>query len=96
MGPSWFPSDQVTVSATEKEQAKEAVTELEELVSKLDPRLKDYSTSMLSALKVFADGRKDGESDEDFMGRLRRKWKEAMDQRQILMDQPEIMEELLG
>lgn len=96
MGPSWFPSDSMTVSAAEREKAKEAVTELEELSLKVDERLEDYHKSMLTALKDFAEGRKDGESDEDFMGRLRRKWKEAMDQRQILMEQPEIMEELYG
>lgn len=88
--------ERLSMNSTEREQAKEALTELEEISSNLDPRLKDYNNAMLEVMKIYSEGRGEDESDEDYMKRLSKKWEEASAERKVLMDDPEIMEELLN
>jgi hypothetical protein len=68
--------------------------ELEKISPKIDSRLKDYSDSMLKAVKIYSGGRGSGEKDAEFVKRLKKEWEEVSAKRKKLMGDPEIMEEL--
>lgn len=89
-------SGEFEFGAAEKEEAKEALKVLEEVAPKIDSRIKDYSDSMLKAVKIYSEGREDGEKDKDFVQRLKKEWEEVQAKRKKLMGDPEIMEELYG
>ena len=87
-------SGQFEFGAAEEEEAKEALGELEKISPKIDSRLKDYSDSMLKAVKIYSGGRGSGEKDAEFVKRLKKEWEEVSAKRKKLMGDPEIMEEL--
>jgi len=87
---------ELNYSSSDKTRAKEALEELKEVSDKLDKRLKSYNDTMLSLLKIYADGREQDESDKDFIGRIKEKWEDLSSKQEKLMGDPEIMEELIG
>lgn len=89
-------SGEFEFGSAEREEAEEAVKELEEISPKIDKRLKDYFDAMLKSVKVYAKGRDDGEKDKEFVERLKKEWEEVSAKRKKLMGDPEIMEELYG
>ncbi len=89
-------SGEFEFGAAEKEEAKEALEELEKIAPKIDSRITDFSDAMLKAVKIYSGGREDGEKDDDFVKRLKKEWEEVSAKRKKLMGDPEIMEELYG
>lgn len=89
-------SDEVRLSSAEQELVKEGYAELKKVSPKLDKRLKDYDEKILKVLEVLAEGRKDGEDDEDFTNRFKKAWEACDVERKKLMENPEIVEELYG
>lgn len=83
-------------NSADTEDAEEAIKELEAIKSKVDGRLSDYHKAMLKVCKVYRDGRKDDESDDEFVERLGKVWEEVQGKRKKLMEDPEIMEEIYG
>ncbi|MFT6181197.1 MAG: hypothetical protein ACJAQT_001807 [Akkermansiaceae bacterium] len=89
-------SGELEYSSSDKDEARDALKELEEVADKLDPRLKEYNDAMLSVLKIYSDGREDDEKDKEFIERLKDEWEDLSAKRKKLMGDPEIMEELYG
>lgn len=82
--------------STDKADAQEAVDLLKEIEDKVDDRLLDYKKTMLKMAEIYRDGRKDSEKDDEFVERLKEAWEEVSSKRQKLMEDPEIMEEMMG
>ena len=80
--------------AAERKEAKEAVTGLDNVSKKLDPRLNDYNEAMMAVVKTFAEGRKTDEKDDEFVERLKEQWEAAGAEGKKLSEDPEIQEEL--
>ena len=89
-------SDEMDLNSADRNEAKDALNELESVSKKLDSRLTDYNDSMLKVLTSFSQGRDDDEKDEEFIERLKKQWEAANAERSKLMGDPEIMEELNG
>lgn len=89
-------SEEAIIETSEKEDAQDALATIEKLGEKLDPRLKDYHKAIIETLTTYTQGRKSDEKDEDFIKRIETSWEELSRQRKKLMEDPEIMEELMG
>jgi len=89
-------SDELDLSASDKDLAKEALAELEKVSDKLDPRLEEFNNAMKKVAKICANGREDDEDDDEFLKRLKKEWEDVSAERKKLMGDPEIMEELYG
>lgn len=89
-------SGEVRLSSAEQELVKEGYTELKEVSSKLDKRLKDYDEKILKVLGILSEGRRDDEDNEDFTNRFKKAWEACDVERKKLMENPEIVEELYG
>lgn len=87
-------SEEPDFNSTDRKEAEEALAELNKVSDKLDPRLKDFNEAMLTVIKTFAEGREEDEKDQEFIKRIGKEWSEANSQREKLMGDPEIMEEL--
>jgi hypothetical protein len=85
--------DEAEVDKDDQKEAKEALTALEELSNKIDPRLEAYHKSMLKVCKLVSDG----PDDDEKAGEFAKKVKEALDDMQSayrkMAEDPEIMEE---
>jgi hypothetical protein len=82
------------LNAENREEAKEALSELEEIKDKLDTRLNKYSDATIAVVRTVSEGRKPDEKDEDFVKRLKKEWDEMGDEHKELMETPEIREEM--
>ncbi|MGB0326173.1 MAG: S16 family serine protease [Akkermansiaceae bacterium] len=89
-------SDKVNLSSAEQELVKEGYEELRKVSGKLDKRLKEYDDAILNVLKVLAEGPERDEDAEDFSKRFKKAWERSDAERKKLMENPEIMEELMG
>ncbi len=89
-------SGEMDRKSTDVSDAKDGLKALKKVAKKIDPRLQKYHDSMVKVMEVFADGREDDEKDEDYIQRLKREWEKVSAERQKLMENSEIMEELYG
>ncbi len=80
--------------AEDRNEAKEALADLEKVKGKLDSRLQDYNDAMMTVAKTFSEGRNTDEKDEEFAKRLKKEWDATGAERKKLMDNPAIQEEL--
>ncbi len=87
-------TEELDRKSTDKEDAQEAVELLEELNGKIDKRLSDYHESTIKLTKIFRDGRKDDEADEEFIERLERTQEEVQSEFTKLREDPEIVEDM--
>jgi len=86
----------VNITDDLRKEAKDSIKGLNKIAKIIDPRLKEYEDSVVAAAKLFVDGSKDGESDEDFIKRINTKMEHLQSVRTKLMENPEIMEEITG
>ena len=86
----------VKVTSDLRKEAKESIKSLEKIAKIIDPRVANYEEAVIDVAKLFAEGRKDGESDEDFIKRIHNKMEHLQSVRTKLMENPEIMEEIMG
>ncbi len=87
---------EVKLNSELQKDAKEAAGGLEKIAAQIDPRLKDYHQSMLAVARIFADGRKESESDKEFIERINKAMEKLSAVRTKAQEDPEIMEEILG
>ncbi len=77
-----------------RDDAKEALAELEEIEAKVDERFKDYMKAALGLCELVEGGIEDGE--EEFLKKLRSKWEALRHLRKKLAEDPELHEEIMG
>ncbi len=88
------PDAPVQISAIEKNDAKEAVEELDSMTKFLAPELKDFMAAARDTVSTYANGPNDGEKPEDFRKRLGAGLEKVIAVQTKLMQDPKIMEEL--
>lgn len=77
-----------------RDDAAEAIADLEEIQDKVDERFADYIKAKLAVCRVLEAGIQDGE--EEFIKELRTKWEAAQTIAQKLSTDPELREEIMG
>jgi len=87
---------QVKLNDDLRKEAKDSIKGLEKMAKLIDPRVKEYEDSVIAVAKLFVEGRGDGESDKEFIKRINTKMEHLQSVRTKLMEDPEIMEEIMG
>lgn len=84
----------IQISDIQKNDAKEAVEELNKLSKYLDPKLKEFVAAAKETVEIYATGPKSDEKPADFRKRLNEGLEKVIAIQQRLMKDPKIMEEL--
>ncbi|MCU0779999.1 MAG: hypothetical protein MUF04_02730 [Akkermansiaceae bacterium] len=84
----------VEISDIQKNDAKEAVAELDKISKFLDPKLKDFVAAAKETVEIYAKGPKSDEKPADFRKRLNEGLEKVIAVQQKLTKDPKIMEEL--
>ena len=77
-----------------RQDAKDALAELEEIKDKVDDRFEEYMKSAIEICKMVEGGIEDGE--DDFIKELKSKWEAMRNLRKKLSEDPELREEIMG
>jgi len=85
----------LTISAEQREEAKESVANLRKLDENIDPKLKKYSEAVLEVCESFASGPKEDEEGADYAKRLKEGMEKVQATRSKLQEDPAIMEEIM-
>jgi hypothetical protein len=86
----------VKISDDLRKEAKDSIKGLQKIAKIIDPRVAIYEESVIDVAKLFAEGRKPGEKEEAFIKRIHDKMEHLQAVRTKLMENPEIMEEIMG
>ena len=76
----------------DRKEANVALTDLEKIKDKVEPRLVEYNNKMITVILSVSEGRKNDEKDEEFVKRLKKEWDDMRADYEKLMEDPAIRE----
>lgn len=85
----------IKISDEQKKEAKESLENLKKLDSRIDPKLKEFTETVIAAAQLYVDGPKADEKAKDFVERAKEVLEKVQSTQQKLQKDPDIMEDMM-
>jgi hypothetical protein len=86
---------EIKISDEQKKDAKESLETLKKLQEKIDPKLKDFTKTIIDACEVYVEGPKSDEKPKAYLERIKEVLEKVQSANQKVQKDPDIMEELM-